>query len=179
MSEKRPKILLTYSSGYGATKEIGEEIARVFLRERGVHIELLPVNMVASVKEYDAVIIGTSIRADRILANTRDFLSRNKLFLREKNVALFIVCLTASTEKGKEKVMHEYLPQITKIFPSLNLISVNAFGGKIDYSKMNPVMQSLVKRVVKDKTGKSTNGSMDYRNWNHIQEWAVTLTKKL
>jgi menaquinone-dependent protoporphyrinogen IX oxidase len=178
MEEKR-KILVTYSSGYGATREVGEEIARVVRREKPLDVDLVSIDKVESVELYHSVIIGTSIRADTILANTKDFFAANKEILSERNVAFFMVCLTASTEEGKLQVMQDYLPQITDSFPLVKLISTNAFGGKIDYGKMNPVMQNLAKRVVEEKTGEPSNGSFDARNWQHIKDWAIDLARLL
>ena len=178
MSEKR-KILVTYSSGYGATKEVGKEIARIVNQQNSIDVDVLSIDKVESIELYHSIIIGTSIRADTILANTRDFFAANKDLLSEKTVAFFMVCLSASTEEGRQKVMQDYLPQITKSFPIVKLVSVNAFGGKIDYDKMNPVMQSLARRVVEEKTGEPSNGSFDARNWKHIQEWAGDLVPLL
>ena len=179
MDEKRHRILVTYSSGYGATKEVGEEIARVVSREKPVDVELVSIDKVESVEDYHTIIVGTSIRADTILANTKDFFAANRDILSERNVAFFMVCLTASTEEGKLRAMRDYLPQITESFPTIKLVSTNAFGGKIDYDKMNPVMQSLAKRVVEEKTGEPSNGSFDARNWQHIKNWAIDLARLL
>lgn len=179
MTEKKQQILLTYSSGYGATKEVGQEIAHIIQQTKSCDVDLKPIDQAYSVEKYSAVIIGTSIRADNILANTRDFFSKHKTMLSNKKVAFFMVCLSASSEDGKRKVMQEYLPQITHKFPMIKFVSTNAFGGKIDYSRMNYVMKKLVRRVVQEKTGTPSNGSFDNRNWKHIKDWAVELTQLL
>jgi menaquinone-dependent protoporphyrinogen oxidase len=179
MIKKKQQILLTYSSGYGATKEVGEKIAHIIEKTKPFNVVLKSIDQAHSIKDYSAIIVGTSVRADTILANTRDFFQRHKKLLCQKKVAFFVVCLTASSEEGKKKVMAEYLPQITEKFPNINLVSVNAFGGKIDYSKMNPVMESLVRRVVEEKTGASSNGSFDNRNWEQINDWAYELSQLL
>ena len=93
-------ILLTYSSGYGATREISDEIGKVLSEDPALKVDLKPIDDIQEISAYDAIIVGTSIRADRPLANTRDFFALNRDILTTKKVALFIVCLTASTEEG-------------------------------------------------------------------------------
>ncbi len=172
------KILVTYSSGYGATKEVSEEIAKIIGEEPSFNIVLKPIDECQNIRPYQAIIVGTSVRADRPLANTRDFFAVHSTELVHKKVALFLVCLTASSATGREKAKQEYLPQILSKYPQLQPISVEAFGGKIDFDKFNPVMQSLVRNVMR-KVGVPDTGSLDTRNWQVIRKWAMQLKEKL
>ena len=174
MKQTRKQILVAYSSGYGATREISEVICEI-LEQQAFVVDLKSIDDIKEIDAYDYVVVGTSIRADRVLANTRDFFSLHSQLLSQKKVALFMVCLTASTEEGRKKAMQDYLPQITENFPSVDFLSTAAFGGKIDYSKMNSVMAGLVKRVVLEKTGEPSNGSIDNRDWESIRRWARDL----
>ena len=96
---KRPKkeILVTYSSGYGATREVAEEIARVLENIDGFKVDSKNVNDCEVIKNYDALIIGSSVRADKPLANARDFFAQHRYDLVDKKLALFVVSITAST----------------------------------------------------------------------------------
>jgi menaquinone-dependent protoporphyrinogen IX oxidase len=172
------KILVTYSSGFGTTREISEEIARILLQESSFHIDTMSIDKVEGVGEFDGVIIGSSVRADKPLANVRDFFNRFRSELALKKVALFAVCLTANCEKGRQKVFSDYLSQITDKYSEIKPISIEAFGGKIDFNKLNPVMQNLMRRVL-EKTGLPTGGSIDTRDWNFIRNWALALKDKL
>jgi menaquinone-dependent protoporphyrinogen oxidase len=172
------KILLAYSSGYGATKEVAQVIALVLHDEYQLSVDVHPISYQESIEEYEAIIIGSSVRADHPLANTRDFFAAHRLELLNKKVALFMVCLTASTPEGKEKVKREYISQILSKYPDLKPVSVEAFGGKVDFARLNPVMQQLVKSVMK-QAGVSPSQSMDARNWQEIKEWARSLAEKL
>jgi len=172
------KILMAYSSGYGATKEVSEEIAKIIAEEPTFDVVLKPVDDCRNIRHYEVIIVGTSVRADRPLANTRDFFAAHYAELVHKKLALFLVCLTASSDTGREKAKQEYLPQILSKYPQLKPVSVEAFGGKIDFDKLNPVMQNLVKNVMR-RVGVPDTGSMDARNWQVIRHWAVDLTEKL
>jgi menaquinone-dependent protoporphyrinogen IX oxidase len=168
------KALIAYSSGYGTTEEVSLEIGQVLQQGNGLQVDIISIDEVNGIKDYDVIIVGSSVRADRPLANVRDFFRRYRFVLPVKYVALFAVCLAAKDEKGREKVKKEYLSQITDKYPHLRVVASEAFGGKIDFDKLNPVMQNLMHRVL-DKTGIPTFGSVDTRDWNFIRSWAENL----
>jgi len=172
------KVLILYSSGYGATKEVSQEIGRIIEKEQGFQTTVQSIDKANGIAKYDAIVVGSSVRADRPLANVRDFFARYRYILPEKKIALFAVCLTAKDAKGKEKVEKEYISQITNKYPKLELLKIGAFGGKIDFDKLNPVMKELMVRVL-EKTDIPTTGSVDTRDWAYIHKWALDLRERL
>jgi len=172
------KVLILYSSGYGATKEVSQEIGRMIEQEKGFQVSVQSIDEANEIAKYDAIIVGSSVRADRPLANVRDFFARYRYILPEKKIALFAVCLTAKDAKGREKVEMEYISQITNKYPKLEPVKIGAFGGKIDFDKLNPVMKELMVHVL-EKTGIPTTGSVDTRDWAYIHKWALDLRKEL
>ena len=174
----KSKVLVTYSSGYGATKEVAEEVAKIISNHSEFQVNLENIDNCSIINEYDAIIMGSSVRADRPLANTRDFIAEHRYELTEKQVALFVVSITASTEKGVDVAKSELSTHLIDRYPWISPISIAAFGGKINFDKLNPVMQSLVRNVMKEK-GVSSNGSFDARNWQDIRSWAEQLAFKL
>lgn len=171
-------VLVTYSSGYGSTKEVAEKIGAIFDEKGGVNVTIESIDAVTDIDSFDAVIVGSSVRADRPLANVRDFFARHNEELTTKSVALFAVCLAASSSEGRDKVKREYLSQITEKYPDLKLIGKEAFGGKIDFEKLNDVMRQLMKRVL-EKTGIESEGTVDTRDWEFIEAWATDIYGRL
>lgn len=171
-------VLIAYSSGYGTTREIAEKIAGVFQESGGMNVTVLSIDDVQDIDPFDAVVVGSSVRADRPLANVRDFFSRYNETLVRKRLAIFAVCLAANCSDGRDKVKLEYIAQITDKYPELRPISTGAFGGKIDFDRLNPVMRALMERVL-EKTGVLTKGSVDTRDWSFIEAWAVSLRDQL
>ncbi|MBN1465968.1 flavodoxin domain-containing protein [candidate division KSB1 bacterium] len=167
-------ILVAYSSGYGATKEVAEEIAEVLAEELESRVTIKSIHECDDINGYDAIVLGSSVRADKPLANARDFFSIHRHHLGQKKLALFVVSITASTPDGIEIAKRDYVTQLHDRYPWLAPMSVAAFGGKVDFTKLNPVMQSLVRNVMKEK-GVSGNGSFDARNWDDIRDWAKKL----
>ncbi|HPG40494.1 MAG TPA: flavodoxin domain-containing protein [bacterium] len=171
-------ILIVYSSGYGTTREVSEKIYDILNLEPLFNITLKSIHEPFDVNKYDYFIIGSSIRADQLLANVRDFLSYNNNILRYKKIALFVVCLAANTLHGQHQVENTVYRQLAEKYPQLKIIDLAAFGGKIDFNKLNPVMQDLIKHVFR-KTGIKANGSIDTRDWDQITRWAVSLKEKI
>ena len=149
--ETKVNVLVTYSSGYGATKEIAEEIASILSNQFECSTTLKSIHECEDIQEFDAIILGSSIRADKPLANARDFFSTHRYALGQKKLALFVVSITASTPEGVDVAKKEYVSQLHERYPWLSPIAIAAFGGKVDFDKLNPVMQSLVRNVMKEK----------------------------
>lgn len=171
-------VLIAYSSGYGSTREVAEKIGDIFNDKGGVNVTVSSIDDVQEIHDYDAVIVGSSVRADKPLANVRDFFARHNQELTEKPVALFAVCLAANNQEGRDKVKREYLSHITEKYPDLKLIGKEAFGGKINFDQLNQVMKQLMKSVL-IKTGIESEGTVDTRDWDFIETWAVEMHDKL
>ncbi|MBN1543063.1 flavodoxin domain-containing protein [candidate division KSB1 bacterium] len=172
------RILIAYSTGFGTTKEIAEKLADVLEESSELTIKIASLDQVGSLQTFDGVIVGSSVRADRPTANVRDFFSIHHHELIDKKVAIFAVCLSANCREGREKVKNDYIKQILDKYPDIHPLSVEAFGGKIDFERLNPVMQSLMKKVLQ-KTGLPDTGSIDTRDWEFIVQWGEMLKAKL
>jgi len=171
-------ILIAYASGYGATKEIAEKIGEILALQPTLSITLTPFEQVTDIDSFEAVILGSSVRADQPLVSIMDFLALYRQPLKQKKLSLFLVCLTANNSSGRDKVKNDYLSLIYDKYPEFNYIGSEAFGGKIDFDKLNPVMQMLMKRVL-EKTGIPSQGSVDTRDWDFIAAWADQLKNRL
>jgi menaquinone-dependent protoporphyrinogen oxidase len=171
-------VLITYSSGFGSTREVAEKIAGTFKERGGLDVTVLSIDNVQGIDAFDVVVVGSSVRADRPLANVRDFFARYNEKLIGKQLAIFAVCLAANCSEGRDRVKHQYIAQIIDKYPELKPISTGAFGGKLDFDRLNPVMRTLAERVL-EKTGVPTKGSVDTRDWNIIETWAINLRNQL
>lgn len=178
MDPSKKQILVAYSSGYGVTREIAEEIARILRSEKTLSVDCRQIDLCESIDEYDAVVIGTSLRADLPLANVRDFFVRFRWVLNEKQTAMFVVSISSSTPQGAEQVCESLGRWLADHYPWVEPISMAAFGGKVDFARINEVMQIFVRHIMENK-GVSSNGSYDARNWQDIRAWADHLAARL
>jgi menaquinone-dependent protoporphyrinogen oxidase len=169
-------ILVSYASGYGATAEVARAIAqRLGTRHQ---VDLLPSNQVKSLEPYDAVVLGSSLRAGRWLGTMNKFLRRFRDELMEKPLAIFTVCLEARTHEGSRRVLSEHLPRLMKPFAGLHPVATEAFGGVLDFDKYNFAIKTIMRRVMANE-GLPTAGLSDFRDWEAINAWADSLEAAL
>jgi flavodoxin len=59
------RVLVTAATRHGATQGIAEAIGRT-LAGKGLTVQVLPIDEVSSIVEYDAVVLGSAKRATRL-----------------------------------------------------------------------------------------------------------------
>jgi menaquinone-dependent protoporphyrinogen oxidase len=169
------KIAICYATFSGQT----EKVAR-FLQERlagkGIDVKLCrcgEAGAAEAVREADAVLLGTPIRAGKPHPRAAAFARANAGRLEKKNAGLFLVCLTARdrTPEGKagvEKYIEEF-QRATGFVPKKSA----AFAGALAYTKYNGFLRFLMKQINK-KNGGDTDTSRDfeYTDWEEVRAFA-------
>lgn len=160
-------ILIAFAGNYDSTKEIAQYIAGILTRMGGV-VEVKGVEEVSSLAKYDAVIIGSAARMDKLLGKTLRFARRHADELRQKITAYFVTCITMKndTPENREKASGFLLP-LSRIKEPVGL---GLFGGKLEYSKIGFLWKTIAKQ---DKTGYMVEG--DFRDWSKIKAWAMDI----
>ena len=69
------KVLVAYSSKYGATAEIAGKIGQILVKS-GLQVDLLPVKTVKDVNQYNAFVLGSSAYMFRWRADMVSFLKK-------------------------------------------------------------------------------------------------------
>ncbi|MDZ7370848.1 MAG: flavodoxin domain-containing protein, partial [candidate division KSB1 bacterium] len=59
-------VLIAYSSGYGATKEVAERIGEILGQDAAINVRVENLDNLQGedVEAFDAVVIGSSVRAE-------------------------------------------------------------------------------------------------------------------
>jgi menaquinone-dependent protoporphyrinogen oxidase len=168
------KILVTYASRTGTTSGIAEVISRR-LSEKGYHVDVLPLEEVHDISDYNSIIIGSAIQNRQWLPEAMNFIMENQDQLRKIKTALFTVCITLSM-KNSEK----YLPEIRKwVNPVKEMISPTReayFAGKLDINKIASLSDRMKFRL-SVLFGVWSEG--DHRDWEAIREWTDDLVTVL
>ncbi len=156
-------VLVTYGSWCGSTAEVAEEIGKV-LSEGGWEVDVLPAGKAKQVDRYQAVVVGTAIRAGRCRGDVTKFVNRNEPALDRVPVAVFSVGLQMQedTPDNREKAL-AFLKPITG---SVEAVSVGLFGGMVDGRRASFPMSFILKRMPQG----------DWRDWNAIRAWARDLS---
>jgi menaquinone-dependent protoporphyrinogen oxidase len=78
------KVLVTAATRHGATEGIAEAIGRAFVG-KGLSVQVLPIEEVSSVDDYDAVVLGSALYLGRWLGPARKFVERHHEALAAEN----------------------------------------------------------------------------------------------
>ncbi|GLZ36690.1 flavodoxin [Actinokineospora sp. NBRC 105648] len=149
-------MLVTYASKMGATKEIADVIgAELVARE--LTVDVVAVGAVRSLRDYDAVVLGSAVYAGRWLRPAGRFVHAHADELERREVWLFEsgwvgkrpVAVTA-TRGGRARAA-----KIGAAVPTV-------FGGRLD--------PALAKGFLDRALARRMPG--DARDWDRIRSWA-------
>ena len=163
----KEKILITYISQSGSTREIGEEIQKV-INNQEIKTDLIPLKEAKNIRSYRGVVLGLPLYMFHWPAAGIRFLNRNRKVIEGGfPIALFT---GGPTEKGNDAewktVMEQINSELEKV-PWFTPVSLKPVGGKLDPLtlafpwKLIPAMRNLP--------------VSDLRNWDDIRCWASTL----
>jgi menaquinone-dependent protoporphyrinogen oxidase len=163
------RILVVYGSRAGSTAEVADAIGKK-LAQGGTTVDIMSVKDVRNLNGYRAVVLGSAIRADKVLPEISSFVKANKNELQKIPVAYFVVCMTLreDTPEKRKKVTAYLDPLSVEIKP----VDIGLFAGKMDYSKLSFTEKIIIKDVINVPEG-------DFRNWPEINSWAEKLRPKL
>ncbi|MBN2839403.1 MAG: flavodoxin domain-containing protein [Coriobacteriia bacterium] len=162
-------VLVVYGTKSGCTAGIAERIG-VALGESGITAEVKAAQDRPDPSAYDAVIVGSGVRAGMWHASVKQWLLANAPALRGKPVALFTACLTMATDPAKADEVRAYTdPLITET--GIEPVDVGLFAGMND-----PRAFSLPERLVM-KAMKAPEG--DFRDYAAVDAWTRGLAERM
>jgi menaquinone-dependent protoporphyrinogen oxidase len=168
MTDAERKVLVAYGTRAGSTAGVAERVAEV-LNRSGFAAQAAEAKKVKDTASYDAVVLGSSVRAGKLKSEVLRFLDKNKADLSSKPFAAFVVCLAMkdSDEKGRATAGTYLEPVRERIKP----LSEGLFAGAYDPSKWGFVERRIMKMI------KAPPG--DFRKWDDIEAWAASLVPLL
>lgn len=164
------KVLITYASKYGATKEIAEKIGTT-IRESGKSVDVIPIQKVNDLASYSTVIIGSAIYIGMWRKSVIKFIKNNEVVLEKLKVWFFSSGPTG--EGNAEELTNGWKApkNMDTYFESTKPEDIALFHGKVDLKKLNFLEKWMAKKV------DSPIG--DYRNWDAIENWAKSISQSL
>ncbi len=162
------KILVVYESFCGSTAEVARCIADIFCK-KGAQVDLFHVGSVTEISSYDGVVIGSAVKSASWYPSMIDFVKENQHALKQIPVAYFLTCLALykNTEDSR-KLANSYFNPVLTAVPGIKPETMQAFAGKLDYSKMNMMFRMVMKSKMKEKG--IPEG--DFRDFRAIETWA-------
>ncbi|MCG8569992.1 MAG: flavodoxin domain-containing protein [Spirochaetes bacterium] len=157
------KILITYLSKTGSTKEVAEEISKV-LNENQLETDVIELTTVSSLADYSAVIIGAPINGMKWLSEAEEFVEKNKDVLNSLPTAYYFLSIIRNNgRKFFSKLIEKSLDRVSSI---VKPIKIGKFGG---YSS------SPLPGFLRFLFGLKKDLPKDLRNWDEIKSWAKEL----
>lgn len=158
-------ILLAYATRFGSTQEVAEAITAE-LRQRGLEVDMRPMQEVTTLDNYDAVVLGAAIYNTKWHMNANQFLAQHQEALMQRPVAIFTLGPLSSTDAAKRNSRRQLDKELAK-YPWLKPIALEIFAGKYDPTK--PGLGSFYRLLP----------IRDYRDWKAIRTWANALSVQL
>lgn len=95
-----------------------------------------------ALENFDAVVIGGSIRIGRIQKKLRRFCDRNLGMLLTKRIGLYICCMYEH-DKAREQLRSNYPEALVS-----HAMVTGTFGGELDFEAMNAVEKMIIRDVI-------------------------------
>jgi len=156
-------VLVAYATRYGSTQEVAEAVAAT-LRERGLEVDIQPMQKVHTLEGYRAVVLVTALYMSHLYKDARRFLSQHRKALTERPVAIFALGPLHTDEKEWQLSRKQLEKELAK-FPWLTPVALELFGGKIDPAKLHFPFNHMP--------------AGDVRDWTAINAWASSLAATL
>jgi flavodoxin len=103
------KILVAYGTRAGSTAEIADAVGKKLV-SGGAEVDVMSVKNVQNINGYQAVVLGSAIRAGKVLPEILAFVKEHKSELQKKPVAYFVVGMTLREDTSeKRKTVDAYL----------------------------------------------------------------------
>lgn len=170
------KILVAYATWAGATHEVANEIAKELKSNNpALEVEVMPAKEVDSIKDYQAVILGSSIHASQPINTFNKFLRKFHKELTEIPVAVFVVCANMWEDTPKtRKETTQWINKALEKFPDIKPVALGLFAGAVitegdDFKNLNFMFRKTILSM-RDNLIKQY-GKTDFRDWDAIRAW--------
>jgi menaquinone-dependent protoporphyrinogen oxidase len=155
------RILVAYASRCGSTVEIAQAVGRD-LQSRGYRPEIVPVARVSGVGAYQAVLLGSAVRAGNWLPEATGFVRQHRREIQNLPNAFFTVhMMNFGDDEKSRNGRRAYLNPIRELVrPDIEVF----FAGRVDLDRLS-FGERLLCRIMGGAE------SRDLRNWPAIHAW--------
>lgn len=163
------KVLVVYGTKSGCTAGVGEQIGKT-LADKGAAVDVVAAENAGSPDGYEAVVVGSGVRAGSWHQATRTWVANNADALKSLPVAFYTCGLVIADGDDKIEEVRGYTDKVideTGVTPT----DIGLFAGWNE-----PKSFSLLERGVM-KMMKAPQG--DFRDMDAIAAWAESIAPRL
>ena len=169
------KYLFLYSTTDGHTKRICEYIGNI-LKQQNNEIKIEPISLeLKKLGEYDAIILGASIRYGKHQKSVFNFINKHKDLLETKKSAFFSVNVVARKSEKNSPNTNPYMKKFLKT-SSWQPNKLGVFAGKVDYPSYKFFDKYIIRMIMWITKGPTdTSQSYEFTDWNVVENFAKNL----
>lgn len=164
------RILVTFATRTGSTAGVAEAIGKT-LGNGSARVDVLPMQAVASLGPYEAVVAGSAIQNGQWLPEAMQFIQEHQPELAKRPFAAFLVCMTLAMPNG-DRYRDAVADWLAPVRAYVRPVSEGLFPGILDISKV-PSFSDRLKFRLSVAMGAWKEG--DHRDWNAVRGWAQDL----
>ncbi len=165
-----PRMLVAYSSKYGATEEIARAIGRT-LEAAGFEADVKRCKDVKDLEPYAAVVLGSAVYIGRWRREAADFLRYSEAQLAKKPTWLFSSGPTGEGDPAGLLKGWDFPEALEPVAERIRPRDIAVFSGALDRSKLQP-FDAFIIRTVKAPIG-------DFRDMDAVTGWAQGIASAL
>jgi menaquinone-dependent protoporphyrinogen oxidase len=166
-SEEVPmRVLVAAASKYGSTVGIAEAIGRR-AEDAGFEVEVMPIEEVGDVAEFDALVLGSGVYAGRWLKPARQLVDDHLDEIASRPTWLF----SSGPIGDPAKPDADSAVKLDEIVAKTKAREHRVFAGKLDKGVLRFGDRAIVSAV------RSAEG--DFRDWDEIAAWADEIVSAL
>ena len=162
-------VLVVYGTKTGCTAGIAEQIGAT-LAESGVTVDVKPVAEGPDAAAYDAVVVGSGVRAGNWHGAVKEWVAVNAAALKARPTAFFTACLTMAQAPERADEVRAYTEALiaeTGVEP----VDIGLFAG-MNEPKRFSLPERLIMKMMKAPEG-------DFRDMAAVAEWARAVADRL
>lgn len=166
------RILVVYSSIDGQTLKICMRLQQ-FLENENHQVELITFdnNLTAKLEQFDAIIMGASIRYGKHRSNVREFIQHNRLYLDSRPNAFFSVNLVARKRGKNTPETNPYLKHFFKQVSWQPKIA-GVFAGRVDYPRYNFIDKNIIRLIMWLTKGPThPQAVVEFTDWGQVEDF--------
>ncbi|WP_079253597.1 menaquinone-dependent protoporphyrinogen IX dehydrogenase [Endozoicomonas arenosclerae] len=175
------KVAMLFASREGQTQKIIERMRQVVARA-GHDVELIHLEgpeIKIRLEQYDAFVLGSSVRYGRHHDFFCRFVEQNATVLNSKPCYFFSVNLTARKANRSEPHQNPYLTKYL-CYSSLCPDSVEVFAGAFKLSQYGFFQKQLLSLIMKVSDGSTApNEDREFTDWCRVIRFAERFTQHL
>ena len=170
MAVMTTRVLVSYASRFGSTREVATRIAER-LRVRGCDVRVCSVEDDVPMDDYDAVVFGSGVYDGSWTAGANTFVRSQAARLAQKPVWLFSLGSFGDDHPVIGRLMRKEPKEIGEFEQAIHPRDYRVFAGVIDLEHW-PTWARLLFQALGGRDG-------DNRSWPDIDVWADQIARAL